>query len=76
METKIIRSKKKHKINHRDGGFVEINHYTRSKAVKLYCTQCLGWESHPKDCDIADCPLFPFRGKMLATMYAKNVREQ
>jgi hypothetical protein len=37
----------------------------RKMAIKLFCTECLGYETHPKDCTALLCPLFPFRGKTL-----------
>ena len=36
--------------------------YGRELAIRLFCTQCLGWESDPADCTAPLCPLFPFRG--------------
>lgn len=53
-----------HTIRARDGGTVEVDGYTRGRAIKLFCTECLGWgEVHPKDCTDTLCPLFPYRGK-------------
>ena len=42
---------------------VEIDAYARAKAIKVFCTECLGYEDHPSDCTAFLCPLFPFRGK-------------
>jgi len=36
---------------------------TRSLAIKAFCTECLGFETHPKDCESVNCPLYLFRGK-------------
>lgn len=36
--------------------------YGRELAIRLFCTQCLGWESDPADCTAPLCPLYPFRG--------------
>ena len=46
---------------------VEIDGYARAKAIKIFCTECLGYEDHPKTCTAPLCPLFPFRGKSQAS---------
>ncbi len=61
----------KHTIRHKDYGLmksqqvVEINGYTRGIAIKLFCTECLGHETNPKECTAVCCPLFPYRGKSM-----------
>jgi hypothetical protein len=50
-----------HTVRTRDGG-VKTLKYGRKLAIRLACTECLGWEDHPKDCTSPLCPLFPFRG--------------
>ena len=57
----------KHKVRRKNGKFKEVD-LTRSLAIKAFCTQCLGWETHPKDCDSRECPLWPFRGKTNITV--------
>jgi hypothetical protein len=37
----------------------------RSTAIKAFCTECMGFQEHPKDCPDVHCPLYPFRGKSL-----------
>ena len=56
-----------HEGKKRGGGTVKIDGYTRGKAIKLFCTECCGWESLPKDCGIKTCPLYPYRGRSLAS---------
>ena len=51
-----------HTVKTRDGGTVAVE-LTRGKAIKAYCTECMGYEGHPKDCPSIYCKLFPFRGK-------------
>lgn len=51
------------KIKTRVGKIIEVPKLHRTKAIKLMCTQCMCYETHPKDCDIDTCPLFHFRGK-------------
>lgn len=29
--------------------------------IKDHCKQCGGWEENPRDCQVTDCALFPFR---------------
>ena len=60
-----------HRIRHKNYGckgdqkLVDVEKWTRSKAIKAFCTECLGFEIHPKDCTTVCCPLYPFRGKSL-----------
>lgn len=55
----------KHKIIKKDRTLKEMN-LTRGIAIKIYCTECCGYEYNPKECDIKTCALWPFRGKSLA----------
>jgi len=57
----------KHKVRTRDAGLKEVN-LTRSTAIKTFCTECMGWQSHPKDCVSYNCALYPFRGKTNSTI--------
>lgn len=62
----------KHKIRHRDGGEVEVD-LTRDLAIKMMCTECLGWgEDHPNNCTAPLCPLFPYRGKSMKAILERN----
>ena len=31
------------------------------KTIREHCKQCGGWEEKPRDCQVTDCELFPFR---------------
>jgi hypothetical protein len=42
---------------------VEVDDYTRGLAIKVFCTECLGYEDNPKTCTAPLCPLFPYRAK-------------
>ena len=42
---------------------IDIEPYTRARAIKLHCTECLGFEEHPRDCTSKNCALYPFRGR-------------
>ena len=44
------------------GGTIEVE-LTRTTAIKAFCTECLGYETHPRKCEATLCPLYPFRGK-------------
>jgi len=60
-----------HTVRTRDGATVALDGYTRSKAIKAMCSECMGWEAHPKrDCTSPLCPLYPYRGRTLATQTA------
>jgi hypothetical protein len=47
---------------------------TRATAIKAFCSECLGWETHPRDCTSTHCPLYPFRGRTLLA-YGHEKRE-
>jgi hypothetical protein len=42
--------------------------YHRAFAIKVMCTECMGFEGSPKDCTAVRCPLYPFRGKTIKTL--------
>ena len=52
-----------HEIRGKDGGTVPVV-LTRSRAIKAFCTECLGHETHPRACTDTLCPLYPFRGQI------------
>lgn len=54
-----------HRIKSRNGDLVQVGAYSPRKAIKAFCTECLGFETHPKDCTASSCPLYPFRGKVM-----------
>ncbi len=56
-----------HTVRTRDGYTKALIPYTRAKAIKVYCTECLGWDLHPRACTDTQCPLFPFRGQSMVT---------
>jgi len=58
---------KAHSIRSKNGDLVRVAPYGRMKAIKVFCTECLGWDGHAKtDCTAPNCPLYPYRGKSLA----------
>lgn len=54
----------KHTIRTKDGEKTEVQ-LNRGKAIKAMCTECMGFESDPKECTDKNCPLYPWRGKIL-----------
>ena len=60
---KAPRKKTVHTVKTMDGGTLEVPGLTRALAIKLLCTECLGWEGDPKECTAVHCPVFPFRGR-------------
>jgi len=54
-----------HRIRSKTGELVEVGGYSPRKAIKAFCTECMGFETHPKDCTSTNCPIYPFRGKVL-----------
>lgn len=57
-------AQKRHQMRDRNGDLVVMRGFTRGKAIKAFCTQCLGFETHPKDCTATECALYPYRGKI------------
>lgn len=53
-----------HSVRNKQGEQVTIPNYTRSKAIRAFCTECLGWETHPSECTHETCPLYPYRGQI------------
>ena len=47
-----------------DGQTIDVM-LTRNMAIKAFCSECMGWETNPKDCTCTLCPLYPFRGRTL-----------
>ena len=62
-------SRRTHTVRTKDGGQKALN-YGRKQAILLHCTECLGWEIHPRDCTSPLCPLYPFRGQTMASQRA------
>ena len=52
-----------HRVRTKDRGFCTIHPYSARLAIKVMCTECLGFETHPSECTAITCPLFPYRGK-------------
>ena len=63
---------KTHRIRSRNGEPIEIGRYTRSRAIKAFCTECMGFDTHPRECTSPLCPLYPFRGKILLAYGARE----
>lgn len=63
-QKKPVYRKTIHTIRSANGGTVtaELN---RGKAIKAMCTECMGFEAHPKECTSKLCPLYPWRGKLM-----------
>ena len=62
-----------HTVRAGDGGTVTFPNYTRGAAIKAHCSECMGWESHPRDCTATQCALYPFRGLTLRTREGSKV---
>ena len=65
---KIVR----HTVRSRDGGTRTFSHFTRAKAIKVHCTECMGWSEHPDDCTSKKCGLFPYRGITQSTQHSNE----
>jgi hypothetical protein len=50
-----------HTVRTESGIDLTIDNYTRSLAIKVFCTECMGWEGNVQKCTSPKCALFPFR---------------
>lgn len=58
-----------HTVRHRDGGTVTIPNYTLRTAIRAMCTECTGHnEQDARSCPSTLCPLYPYRGRLYATI--------
>jgi hypothetical protein len=64
----------KHTVRTKDNGFIELE-ITRNKAIKLFCTECMGWEGNIKECTSTYCPLYPYRGRTLVATSATRSKK-
>jgi len=62
-------------IRHRQGHLIQVE-ASRQKAIRLFCTECLGWETHPKHCTSTECPLYTFRGQAMDAIHAPKPRKE
>lgn len=62
-----------HTVRCANGNLKTFEGYGTSLAIRAFCTECMGWETDPRECTSDQCPLFPFRGKTGKTRTAKVV---
>lgn len=61
-----------HIVRAKDGGTVSVENYGRAKAIKVHCTECMGFVSQDvKDCTSTLCPLYPYRGSSHAAYHGE-----
>lgn len=71
-ETTEQKTKISHVVLCGDGKFKQIDNYTTLKAIKIMCTECMGFECDPrKECTSKKCPLYPFVGFYKDTLTSK-----
>lgn len=63
-----------HTVRTNSGGTKELK-LTRGLAIKLMCTECMGFEQNPVECTEKLCPLYPYRKKSLAAYDKKETQE-
>lgn len=58
------RKKTNHEVKTMEGKLLMVEGLTPKLAIKLFCTECFGYEGNPKKlCTSTHCALFPFRGQ-------------
>lgn len=67
---KLKIGRKMHVIRNKFGEKIEVE-MNKNLAIKLMCTECMGFESDPAGCTSVFCPLFPYRKKTLLSKQAK-----
>jgi hypothetical protein len=61
-----------HKIKNSKGKLVDVE-MTRSKAIRYFCYECMGWQkSEVRNCTAPNCPLFPYRPLKIAPEVPQN----
>jgi hypothetical protein len=60
-----------HTVRTSSGGFIAFKTLTRGMAIKMLCTECLGWGDDPTDCTSPHCPVYPWRGRTRRTLSRK-----
>ena len=55
-----------HTIRTKDGTDILVAKYSERRAIKYFCSECLGWDGDPKkECTSPRCPLYPYRGRAI-----------
>jgi hypothetical protein len=62
----------RHKIKNSKGKLVDVE-MTRSKAIRYFCYECMGWQkSEVRNCTAPNCPLFPYRPLKISSETPQN----
>lgn len=70
-------TKLSHKVLCGDEKFKIIENYTPLKAIKIMCTECMGFECDPrKECTSKKCPLYPYKGFYRGTLTSKITQKK
>jgi len=56
-----------HTVRARNGKLVQLK-LSRVLAMKIHCTECMGFESDPMDCTAKLCALYPWRRRTQSTI--------
>lgn len=65
----------KHAVRTNKSGFVDIENYTRGKAIRIHCTECMGHEENPVNCTSKNCALYPYRKKTYMAYENKDKKD-
>lgn len=53
-------------------GLLEITTNPR-KAIKIFCTECVGYNDPVENCTAIHCALYPYRSKILPTKHSEQL---
>ena len=62
-----------HTVRTRDHKTKTFKNLSRTKAMAMLCTECMGFEEEPSGCTSPLCPIFPWRKKTLSTKEAIGI---
>jgi hypothetical protein len=58
-------------VRDRNGRLLRVR-LNKSRAIRAFCTECLGWATHPRECTATHCPLYAWRGAFNPAKGAKG----
>ena len=61
-------------VRGKSGALLSLKRPSPLAAIRMMCTECFGFETHPRECTDKHCPLYTYRGRSTKTMeYAPRV---
>lgn len=64
----------KHSVRSNIGTFIDVD-INKGRAIKIMCTECMGYKENPDECTDFHCPLFPFK-KKTRIAFVRKVKDE